>query len=73
MCSYLNGHKCLISYLLVLRDHASLGNKEFVFVFFEVLLTKSTRFSVEHGIFVFDFRIQIFSSFSYVNDSAPAY
>ena len=34
MCWYLNGHKCLISYLLVLRDHASLGNKEFVFVFF---------------------------------------
>ena len=34
MCLYLNGRKCLISYLLVLRDHASLGNKEFVFVFF---------------------------------------
>ena len=34
MCLYLNGRKCLISYLLVHRDHASLGNKEFVFVFF---------------------------------------
>ena len=27
MCWYLNGRKCLISYLLILRDHASLGNK----------------------------------------------
>ena len=34
MCLYLNGRKCLISFLLVLRDHASLGNKELVFVFF---------------------------------------
>ena len=30
----LKGRKCLISYLLVLRDHASIGNTEFVFVFF---------------------------------------
>ena len=34
MCWYLKGCKCLISYLLVLRDHASFGYKEFVFVFF---------------------------------------
>ena len=34
MCLYLNGRKCLNSFLLVLRDHASFGNKELVFVFF---------------------------------------
>ena len=43
MCLYLNGRKCLISYLLVLRDHASLGNKEFVVVFFVWKQPRITR------------------------------
>ena len=34
MCWYLNGRKCSFSYLLDLRDYATLGKKEFVYVFF---------------------------------------
>ena len=47
MCWYLNGRKCSISCLLVLRDHATLGKKEFVFIAHGTVAHKETMESYD--------------------------